>query len=151
GSGTVTVTGSFIWDNSSMSGTGATNLLGNSTLNTGGGLASRTLNNFGTFTDNAPLTFFTGAVVNNESSATWNLHNNASITVASGSDTFNNFGTLTDSSSTTLTINVAFNNSGAVNVQSGALTVLGDGIESGTITVAGGTSVTFSAGSDTFT
>ena len=165
GAASITVSGATMWNGGSMSGTGVTDLLGSTTftgafsglLNIALGIDTHALNNFGTVlvnanfsSDLADIQLSNAAVINNESGATWNLVGMGTDSIG-GNGTFNNLGTLIDSSTTTVTINLPFNNSGTVQVQSGALTVLGDGIESGTITIAGGTSMTFSAGSDTFT
>ena len=148
GAASVTVAGATAWSGGTMSGTGVTNLRGNSTLTGSVALTTRTLNNFAALSDSGALTTTSPAVVNNVGGATWTLQGNASV---GGSGTFNNLGTLTDSSTTTITLSLPFNNGGVVNVQSGALRILGDGTDSGTFNVAAGTTLTFSAGSDTFT
>ena len=76
GSGTTTVTGALSWSNTSMLGSGVTNLRGNSTVS-GVGLSLRTLNNFGTVTETGAFTFFNAGVLNNEGSATWTLTGSA--------------------------------------------------------------------------
>ena len=158
GSGTITVTGATAWSGGTMSGAGVTNLRGGLSLTGPSTLDTRTLNNFGTATQIAPtlligsLTLANGAVVNNESGFTWNLTstNPAAVTLLLGSGTFNNFGTLTASAAANITVNVPINNDGTVQVQKGSLTVLGDGVDTGTFTIASGATLTFSAGSDTF-
>jgi hypothetical protein len=146
GAASITVTGATMWDGGTMSGSGATNLEGNSTISSFVILDTRTLNNFGTVSDSAMLPLDNGAVINNESGAIWNL-----LASIYGSGTFNNLGALLVSSPANVTVNLPFNNGGTVNVQSGGLTILGDGTDSGTYTVAAGTTLTYSAGSDTFT
>ena len=94
GAATITVTGATSWDTGTMSGTGVTNLDGSSTFFTSGSvndtLDTRTLNNFGNLlTTNVSIPIVNGAIINNESGATWNLQ-----TTDLETGTVNNSGTL---------------------------------------------------------
>src|SRR5207244_2210888 len=137
---------------STISGPGTVDIDGNSIFSNHDFIDAATLNNFGTVTDSATITMSGGAVMNNESRAFWNMAGRARVLRASDlSGTFNNLGTLTALGAAAGVATIAFNSSNLVQVQTGTLTIMGDGIDSGTFTIAAGTSMTFSAGSDTFT
>jgi hypothetical protein len=150
GSGSITIGPSnrFLWSGGTMSGASTTTLLGSTTTTITGAetLNTRTLNNFGNVTDSGSITMTNAAVINNEAGATWAFQGSASVGSAG---TFNNLNILTSTGNDT--VSARFNSSDSVSVQGGALTIFGDGVDSGTITVAGGASMTFTAGSDTFT
>src|SRR5207237_1737722 len=114
GSGTVTVTSATVWSGGTMSGAGATNLLGSSTLSSGFILDTRTLNNAGTVADTVFRSVFGGAVINNQSGGTWDLQGAVGF---NGAGAFNNAGALTKSGAGTAIMALPLNNTGSVSVQ----------------------------------
>ncbi|MBI4528895.1 MAG: FecR domain-containing protein [Deltaproteobacteria bacterium] len=153
GTGVFTTTGTFDWTGGSMAGTGSTDIGAGGTLNISGGsdkiIDTRTLNNAGTANLSGGTLFLNnGAIFNNTSGDTFNALDEADI--SSNSDvagTFNNAGTFTKSGpGTTTTVSVPFNNTGAVDVQSGSLSLAGGGASTGSFAVDSGTTLNFTGG-----
>jgi hypothetical protein len=143
GSASITVTGATTWSGGAMSGTGVSNLLGGLSLPANASLLTldtRTLNNFSTATHAAALALANGAVINNESGATWTLQGTPSLF---GSGVFNNLDTL--QSTGTDSFGVPLNNSGTVNVQSGTITGNSAVSNAGAVTLGRGTTWQFAS------
>src|SRR5204862_10925 len=130
------------WTAGTMSGTGATNLNGTSTVSGGFStrLDGRTVNNAGTASVPASNSFaIAGAGVwNNLAGGTFLLPDSAQVNnsgVTTGG--FNNAGTVRKTTpSGTATFAVPFNNTGTVDVQTGTLALTGGGTSTGTFTLA---------------
>lgn len=123
------------WTNQSMIGS-FTNI---GTLTFAGGgtraMIGATLVSAGTinFTGNNTLQLHSSKFAN-QGLGNINIQSGASLQVqnTSGVNAINNAGTITDSSATTASIGVAFNNDGAVNVDSGTLSLTAGGTHTGT-------------------
>jgi hypothetical protein len=155
GSGTVSVTGLLNWTGGTMGGVGSTTVAAGATLsiNTSSGLTldARTLTNSGaagTWGGTGNWTFTNGATFTNSAGATFTVNNDQTITNNGyATNTINNAGTFTKSPSTnTTTINAFFNNTGTLKVNSGTLVLAGGGVNTKTITVAAGKTLTFAGG-----
>jgi hypothetical protein len=149
GPGTVTVNGVLTWTGGTMSGPGRT--VANGGLVMSGGnpktLDTRTLDNAGmaTWTGTGSVTSVNDATWNNLAGAMFDLRNDGSF----GATTFNNAGTLRKLASIgTTRVSVAFYNTGTVQVQTGVLSLGGEGVSSGGFSVAAGAFLEFSSGSN---
>jgi hypothetical protein len=152
GAGAITVSGSFSWSGGVQSGSGSMTISSSATftLNSSSSaltLSGRTVNNAGTanWTGSGALQLNAGASWNN--SGLFNAQNNASITTSS-SATFSNSGTFRKSvgtGSTTFGSGASFTNTGQVDLQTGTLS-LGAGSSSGTMSLASGTTLSFTGG-----
>jgi hypothetical protein len=156
GAGTLTVSGATSWAGGTMSGSGVTNAdggltIGSTNISSGEYLAGRTLNNFGAATlasysdTNSTyynLQFFDGATFDNEAGATFSFINDSNIYDGGGTPdggTFVNAGTLSKTgSSGTSVIDIALNSTGAIDVQSGIISLQGGGTLGGTIAASTG-------------
>jgi hypothetical protein len=172
GGGTVSVTGSLVWDSGTMEGLGTTSVAAGATVtlsnNTLGGdgftfLSGRTLTNAGSATWVSPISGFNtalelsaGATWINEANALFDIKNSLPINSGEGGGTFVNLGTFRKSagtSITTVTSGVTFQNGGTVQVQTGSLQLRGPSQNDGAINLAAGSTLdirndfTFSAGS----
>jgi len=163
GTDTVTITGLFSWLGGYLCTTAActapTGAQG--VLNANGGITDsganyyrfldgRTLNNAGTATMNSPSYFMYlgyGSVINNQSSATWNIAADVDyLNTTNFGGTFNNAG-LFEKTATTGTSLVAplFNNTGSVQANSGTLNFYAVGNSSTSWSVATGATLGLSA------
>ena len=174
GAGTLTVTGATTWAGGTMSGTGVTNAEGGLTLGmaTGGGsfqdfLNQRTLNNAGAAViQTVPTGSYTylymasGALVDNQPGASFAFANDSTYVQSNGGTpaggTFLDAGSVTKAGSTGLSSfgsGVTFNvtGTGTVAVNSGELSIQGDGTDStaSPITVAAGATLDFGGGTYT--
>jgi hypothetical protein len=152
---TVRVTGLLDWTGGAMIGPGRT--VANSSLMIHGwgtrSLASRTLDNAAaaTWTDGGILYSDYDVTWNNLPGATFVVRNNLSFDAGPGA-VFNNAGTFRKVASTgTTRMGLAFNNTGDVAVQTGMLSLTGDGVSSGGFTVQAGAVLEFSANGNDIT
>jgi len=174
GTGTLTVTGLTTWTGGTMSGTGATDANGGLTI---GGtstnttyhefLSGWTLNNYGAatlsgFYNTDGLFFTSGATLNNEPGASFDITTDAQLYAFGGSPaggTINNQGTFAKTGGTGNSIvsnvynsgSVLFDQSGSgiVEAESGTLSLNGGGTFTGTsssLAAASGTTLAFSGG-----
>ncbi|HYG23696.1 MAG TPA: carboxypeptidase regulatory-like domain-containing protein [Verrucomicrobiae bacterium] len=150
GNGDVTFTGEFLWQSGTMRGTGKTIMAPNSRLRLAAGsnrFLNRTLINRGemTLTNGVNLLFGNGTL-RNDFDGVINIPESGSFTWNSGVNLVENFGTINKGGSGALSFgSLPVNNSGAIHVNGGTATFGGNGINSGTIDVAEGASVTFSS------
>ena len=140
GPGNITVTGTFTWNNATLSGTGSLTVAKSAVMNIGGNnqenLDTRTLNNGGqaTWGGLGNIVFYNGAVFNNEATGTFLVTTNQPI---NGTGAFNNLGNFKVlSPAVPTTINVAFNNSKTVSVASGELDLGGEVTGSGSFSLS---------------
>jgi hypothetical protein len=150
GIGNVSVEGPFVWIAGTMSGLGVTNV--NSTLVLNGGiLDGRTLNNAGTATwmGNTNIAITPGGVFDNLPGAEFLVRGNGAFTGnVAGAGVFENAGDFDKSASSgTTSLGVQFNNTGAVEVETGTLSLTGSGENAGSISVAAGATLQFTSGS----
>ncbi len=157
GNGGFTVTNVFNWTGGIMSGAGILNIPAGAALNLSGAadkfLQGRTINNAGTTTwsGTGVLWGSVNAVFNNMAGATFDAQNDVPLNYQCGPcgvPTFNNAGTFRKSAgngTTTINSGVIFNNTGIVNIQSGTLSINGDGANSGTFNISAGTVLLFPA------
>jgi hypothetical protein len=139
-----------------MTGVGSTTSSGALTFSTGTGkdLSGRTLNNAGTATwkDGGAITVHSGALLDNQSGATFLIQNDVTMNGANFFETagsFTNEGTLNkQGTSGTTTIAVPFTNSGTVTVSSGTLSFTAAAYiqTGGSTVVAGGTTLAANQG-----
>jgi len=129
-----------------MGGAGATNIVSGGTLTISGlvSLDTRTLNNSGTVvrTSNLTIYFYNSSVINNQSGGVFDIRNDPTFSVQSGSPAFNNSGLFKKSGGTgTSSFNLPFNNTGAIEVDSGIISFANAaGLTTGTTNIAiGGT------------
>ncbi len=141
GSNTLNVSGLLAWNNS-FAITGSNSLVANGglTIASGGSLLGRTLvNTASALWSNstvASLALGFGAIISNAPGGTFDCTGNNTIQFTTGSGTFANAGLFrTLGPPATTTIEVPFSNSGAVEVQSGTLSLSGGGVNSGLISV----------------
>jgi hypothetical protein len=157
GSGNVTIDKVWDWTGGTVSGSGATEVQGNTEI--GGGspfgptLSGRTLDNFGSLIvdNNSSLLFANNATLNNRSGAQLVLHDTAALGNFFGnSGTLNNAGKLIRSglNNTTSTIDVAVDNTGTVDVQAGTLNAAAGLTNEGTFTLEPGALATLTGGSN---
>jgi Putative Ig domain/PKD domain/RTX calcium-binding nonapeptide repeat (4 copies) len=142
GPATVTVNGSLNWVAGKMTGTGATKLLGASTIS-GGALSTldrRTIDNAGTATVvEGGFNFTNNAIWNNLSGSTLVLSGSAALgSISPGTAAFNNAGTLDKQGTGTSDVAIPLNNSGMLDVQSGQLNATIGVTNSGTVGVETG-------------
>ncbi len=160
GAGDLTVTGTFGWSGGTMSGTGTTTIPSGGALNISGAsdhlFDTRTINNSGTTTFTATsagdLDFANGAVFNNLSGGVFDIQSDSVVLdfIAGTEGAFNNVGTLRKSAGTgTSTIDIAFNNTGAVDVQTGTLSLTKGGASDNGFSGAAGTTLEFGGGTHT--
>jgi hypothetical protein len=151
GSGALTVA-NMTWSGGTMGGAGATNIVSGGTLTISGtvSLDTRTLNNSGTVvrTSNLTIYFYNSSVINNQSGGVFDIRNDPTFSVQSGSSAFNNAGTFKKSAGTgTATISTDFNNTGTVDVQSGTLSLNSGGTStSGNFNAVSGATLQFVGG-----
>src|SRR5262249_4124973 len=143
GSAAITVHNNFNWTNGVISGTGALNLNGTSSM-TGGffsRLDGKIVNNAGTASVviGNSFTFANGSIWNNLAGGVFLLPDSSHIdSFFPGSAAFNNFGTLRKTSPGGLaTIAIPVNNSGLVSVDSGSLALNSAYVQSAGSTVVG--------------
>ena len=156
GSQHVTVLGQMNWTGGTISGSGRTIIPPGATLDingTGTKILSggRILENGGTtFWNAGNIQGATATVITNRAGALFLVQSSAAITGAGGGR-FDNAGTFRKTSAGTTTINnlVSFNNYGTVEIQSGTLSLVGGGLNDGTMDMAAGTTLNLSGG--TFT
>ncbi|PYJ82211.1 MAG: hypothetical protein DME22_19195, partial [Verrucomicrobia bacterium] len=156
GSGTVTVSGTLNWTGGAMAGGGTTVMASGATLAVSGPniktFGPRTLNNSGTMSlSGAEVRSGNGAVWNNQSSGLADFQDDLLFYNAfGGAVVFNNAGTVRKSGGTaTTTIGMTFNNDGALNVQSGTMSLSGGGDSHGAFNAAAGSTLNFSSGTMT--
>jgi hypothetical protein len=156
GSQNVTVLQQMNWSGGTMSGAGRTVIPPSVTLTINGGTVTlsggRILENGGTTLWNAGnIQAATATVITNRASALFQVQSAAGITPGAGGGRFDNAGTFLKTSAGTTTINnlVSFNNYGAVELQSGTLSLMGGGLNQGSMDVAAGTTLGLTGG--TFT
>ncbi len=132
GADNLDVSGALAWSAGTMGGTGATNANGAWSLSgTGTKTLRRTLNSNAnaTWSDNGTLTLGNGAVggvLNIASGTTFDAQGNGSFALGAVSAMINNSGTFqktVGSGTTTVGTSVVFNNTGAVDVQTGTLSI----------------------------
>ncbi|WP_148071883.1 beta strand repeat-containing protein [Bythopirellula goksoeyrii] len=152
GTSTIIASGMLTWTRGTMTGAGITNANGGLDLSGSNSktLNGRVLNNAGaaTWTAGQVLTG-NGAVFNNQLGATFDTNFDGEILNGFGGapSQINNSGTFTKSSGAGATrIHIAFNNTGAVNVQSGTLSLSGGGTSSGSFDVSAGSTLQISSG-----
>ncbi len=152
----------FNWSGGTLSGTGGTTVAGGSITTTGAKGLDRTLNNTGTITFTGTsgagghIEFGVGnstpGIINN--SGIFNLSSGASFQTANAntSHAINNSGTWNVSgggSNNTINTGIKFNNSGAVSVTgSSTFVTLGGGTQTGSFSVAGGSELWLTGGSN---
>jgi hypothetical protein len=144
GAQNVTVGGAMNWTGGGMSGAGTTFIPAGVTLTIKNpspvGITSRTLDNAGTITWSGGFMDLGAALITNEPGGSFQLATPASIEFSGGSSRLDNAGTLNIAGTGTATFGgVALNNFNAVNIQGGALALLGGGNNSGSISVPDGT------------
>lgn len=156
GSGNLTVRGNLSWLAGTMSGSGRTILEPGATMTIASlgqvNLNARILENGGTalWTGAGNIVWFGGAVITNRPGALFQVQNAASFNFFSGADRFDNAGTFRKSVSAGETfVGIAFNNYGAVDVQTGTLSLGGGGTHSGSLQIQAGAALTFSGGTYT--
>ncbi len=152
----VTVLSQMNWTGGSMSGSGRTVIPPGVTLTINAGFVGisggRTLDNGGTaFWNAGTMQIATATVFTNRLGALFQVQSAAAITPGGGGGRFDNAGTFRKTSAGTTTLNdlVTFNNYGAVELQSGTLSLTGGGLNNGTMVVSPGTTLNLSGG--TFT
>jgi len=146
GSGTLTIRGTFLWTQGSMTGSGRTVLETGAVMNVAGGvsLATRTLENGGTafWTGGGDISLSSGAVITNRAGALFDVQNAASLAGFASGARFDNAGTFrksVNSATTTISSGMSFNNSGAVEIQTGTLLCNGGFTNSGVVNLSVGT------------
>jgi hypothetical protein len=160
GSGTLTISGASTWVNGSMGGSGHTVIEAGGVLSVvnpsgiGALLNTRTLENGGTilWTGTGNMALNSGAVITNRPGALFHIQNAAAIGAAVGSGRIDNAGTFLKSANagtTTIGSSVSFNNSGAVDIQTGTLSLGSGGTHSGTFTVPANTALILAGGAHT--
>ncbi|TWU27617.1 beta strand repeat-containing protein [Bythopirellula polymerisocia] len=152
GTSDLTVSGLTTWTRGTMTGTGTTHANGGLDLSGSNSktLNGRVLNNAGAATWTAGQ-FITGngAVLNNLLGATFDTNFDGEILdgFIGAPSQINNAGTFTKSGGAgTTRFHIAFNNTGAVNVQSGTLSLSGGGTSSGSFDVSAGSTLQISSG-----
>jgi hypothetical protein len=162
GTGEVDLNGAFTWSGGTMNGAGTTNARGGLSIpNATVILDVRTLNvtgttTFGNATGGSFLYMSSGAAVNNQAGATWNIVNgntnvgNGIIYNGGTLPAFNNAGTFEMTGGTSDNVGVPFNNTGSVMSNSETLNFSGGGncgtICSGTYTAGAGGIIAFTSG-----
>nr|MCU0223957.1 hypothetical protein [Acidobacteriota bacterium] len=153
GTGTLTTNGTFNWSGGLMTGAGVTTV--NGPFHLSGLVAingSRTLNNASTANwssaNGLGMRTGSGSVINN--TGTWDAQTDgaAIVNYYGGATTFNNSGTFKKSAGTgTTSITILFTNTGAVDVQSGTLSLGANGSSTAALTVSGASAtLLFAAG-----
>jgi hypothetical protein len=157
GTGTQTVTGMLTWSGGTESGTGITNAKGGMTISGEPFFDTRTLNNSATATwSGIDFLMLNGSIFNNLAGATWNHTVDTPIAFEGGNPpTFSNAGTFektggTSTSGGGVSSGIVFNNSGAVQANTGILTIADagscTGVCSGTWSVATGATLQLGSG-----
>lgn len=161
GGGTLNITGdkdfdNLVWTAGTLGGSGTTTISAGGTFNFSGNgpwaLYTRTLKNLGTITWSGAGSIGGnyGAVIQNTPGAAFDVQNDAPITYSySGGFTpvFNNAGLLKKSAGTGITsVAWTFNNSGTVQIQTGTLSLSGDGNDVGNYDIAAGATLEFAGG-----
>jgi hypothetical protein len=148
GAQTVTVGSSMNWTGGAMNGTGRTIIPPGVTLNLSipsfASMSSRTLENGGTTIWTGPGSIMMNdAVITNRPGALFDAQNASMMNFGGGAPRFDNAGTLRKSisSGSTSFNSVAFNNYNDVEIQTGTLSLLGGGLNNGTINVPAGTAL----------
>jgi hypothetical protein len=159
GTGTLTVAGNFAWTGGTMASPAGLGGLGgavsNGALTINGpdlkllaGGYTLTTNGTVTWAGAGPVRVDDGSVIAN--SGTWTLQGDQALTHALGTNgTFSNAaaGVVTKAAGTgAASIATVFNNDGTVTVNSGALQLGGDGIDTGTFNLAAATALQFTGG-----
>jgi len=172
GAGSLTVRSNLAWSAGQMGGTGTTTLASNAVLTVSGGADKdlrRRLDNYGTVTWTAGrILGHDSAILNNYPGALFDAQVSATIFESGDgtTKTFNNSGTLRKSvAAGTTAIHGTFNQNGVANVQTGVINpvgapvlgnssytgsgqfLLGNCTLAGTVTISGGTDMTFASGS----
>jgi hypothetical protein len=141
GSGVVSVSSALYWTGGTINGTGSVTVQPRAKLAISGANKSEvleydTLNNLGTATwsgnnNNVLMVSGSGAMLNNQAGATFNVQNDQAIELlslglAGAAPKFNNAGTLTKTATANTTaIDVAFSNTGTLAVQDGTVSISG--------------------------
>ncbi|MSU61692.1 MAG: hypothetical protein EXS31_04720 [Pedosphaera sp.] len=157
GAGTLTVNGDALWIFGGMTGSGRTIISPGATLtiaNVGPvGIATRTLENGGTVLWTGAGNFnMSSGVITNRAGALFETRGSGVFALTGGAPRFDNAGTFrktVDTSTTSLASSIAFNNYGAVEIQTGTLSLGGGGSHSGTFDVSGDATLSFSGGTHT--
>jgi hypothetical protein len=151
GAAVLTISNQMNWTGGSMSGSGRTIISPAATLAVGSssalGLDTRVLENAGTaiWTGSGGIGLV-AAVITNRSGALFDAQSSSTFGTI-GSSRFDNVGTFRKSVSTGTTLSgIGFNNSGTVDVQTGTLSLGGDGTHSGSFNVLAGATLAFSGG-----
>jgi CSLREA domain-containing protein len=151
GTGILTVTGAFNWNDGTMSGTGSTIVQGPTII---GGITTKnltartlTLNGNATVSGAGAINMGSGATINIQSGTVFNVQADMNLTSGGGTVTVNNAGTFTKSvAAGVTTVGVTFNNTGTVNVAAGTLSLDLGGTDTGTFNVASTTTLRFDNG-----
>ena len=158
GANTLTVNADLTWTSGTISCNNATDILNatggiilsggpdkylrSRTLNHGNGISPSTAS----WTEGA-FYLYDDAIFNNKPVATFSTNFDGFIGTLGGTNTFNNQGIFTKSGGNGETsIFIGFNNSGTVNVNSGTLSLGGNGIHTGIFNIAAGRTLNFNSG-----
>ncbi len=151
GNGVLTVSGTLNWTGGTMNGSGTTVMASGATLAVSGpstkNFGPRTLQNNGMMTvSGGEVRGLNGAVFNNGANGLVDFQGDLLFyNPFGGSVVFNNAGTVQKSGGTgATTIGMTFNNNGALNAQSGTLSLTADGDSHGTFDAAAGATLNFS-------
>ncbi len=156
GNQTVTVLNQMNWTGGTMTGSGRTVIppgvtltINSGSVGVGGG---RTLDNGGTTIWNAgQMSLASLSVITNRPGALFQVQSSATISSGLSGGRLDNAGTFRKTSAGTTTLNdlISFNNYGAVELQSGTLSLTGGGLNNGAMDISAGATLNFSQG--TFT
>jgi hypothetical protein len=152
GAQTITVGSAMSWTGGAMNGTGRTVIPPGATLAIANPssifMTSRTLENGGTaLWTGAGIIGLNNAVITNRAGALFEVQTPTSIFFEGGVSRFDNAGTFRKSvSAGTTFIGVSLNNDSVVQIQSGTLSLGGGGLNNGSISVPGGTTLELSGG-----
>ncbi len=146
GSGNVTVNGATTWSDGQVSGAGKLTAMGGVTMTGGTKTLARVLENGGAGSWTSGTLFFQNATLRNLASGVFDISASTAGPIA-GTNKIDNLGTLNKLTANELVVNpgITFDNSGTVNVQEGAMTLFGGGVNTGTINVASGATLAFGA------